>query len=218
MSRSITKDKTSLTRPGSVTYDLPTPESLDKVTTITIPPHSDWTSGSHWHEMHTEYLGVVQGTALVTHNGVTRTFTSADGLITIYPYARHEWRRASPDGEDLIVREFTDPSDGQKEIFFRNLNSVIGDSKMFIGARGWLLSLQLFMIFNQMDNFPVLLSFEWLPLIGGSIETLFTHIVLMGSVVLGGLMGFKGVYEEYTPSRLMGLHWRQYSDDEKKVL
>src|SRR5690242_3345848 len=121
----------SFTRPlpNGVTYTLPSPPHTSPVVTITLPPHSTWTSGLHFPATHTEYLSIVKGTALVTLNGVTNTYTSSDGVITVPRYARHEWRRAPEIEEDeLVVKEWTDPEDGEKEIFFRNLNSAILDA------------------------------------------------------------------------------------------
>lgn len=52
-----------------------------------------------------------------------------DGIITVPVNARHEWRRVENGGEELVVREWTDPEDGEKEVFFRNLNSVLLESQ-----------------------------------------------------------------------------------------
>jgi len=95
--------------------------------TVTQPPNSTWASGPHWHESHTEFLQIVHGTALVTLNKTTRTFTPEDGIITVPRFASHEWRRANSEGEELVVKEWTGPVDGEKQIFFRNLSSVILD-------------------------------------------------------------------------------------------
>jgi hypothetical protein len=63
----------------------------------------------------------------VTLNKTTRTFTPEDGIITVPRFASHEWRRANSEGEELVVKEWTGPVDGEKQIFFRNLSSVILD-------------------------------------------------------------------------------------------
>ena len=82
-------------------------------------------------------------------SGVSRIYTARDGTAQIPRYARHEWMRfdrpahllsrgqreaqeayfrehgkkeiEEMQGEDLIAEEWTDPADGQKEMFFRNL-------------------------------------------------------------------------------------------------
>lgn len=79
----------------------------------TIPPILSW------HETHTEYLQILSGAAEITLSETTQIYTSASGKITVPRYARHEWKRASPEGDDLIVQEWTDPGDGEKEVFFR---------------------------------------------------------------------------------------------------
>ncbi|KAH8669655.1 hypothetical protein BGZ60DRAFT_408005 [Tricladium varicosporioides] len=163
MPPTTTTNRTSFTRPlpSSVTYTLPSTPFAFPVVTITIPPHSTWTSGLHFHAMHTEYLSVVKGTALVTLDGVTNTYTSSDGIITVPRYMKHEWQRGDKgngeDKDELVVKEWTDPEDGEKEIFFRNLNSAILDatSNGLRKPNEWMLTWQLFTIFWQLDNFPL---------------------------------------------------------------
>ena len=200
MPRTITKDRTSFTRSGDVTYNLPSPPFSSAVVTITLPPGSNWTSGLHWHEAHTEYLAIIKGTAQVTLNSVTETYTPSDGIIVVHRYARHEWRRAEPDGEELVVEEWTNPADGAKEVFFRNLNSVILDCSKAGPPTDWWLTLQLFVIFSGLDNFPVLLDFAHLPYIGESFEWAVTHTVLFCAITMGKMLGCKSVYQEYTPN------------------
>ncbi|KAH6672246.1 hypothetical protein B0J14DRAFT_483340, partial [Halenospora varia] len=158
----------------------------------------------HFHATHTEYLSIVKGTALVTLNGVTNTYTSSDGVITVPRYARHEWRRAPGiEEEELVVKEWTDPEDGEKEIFFRNLNSAILDatSNGLKKPNEWVLTWQLFMIFWQLDNFPVLLTLGWFPVVGEVLERWVSFLVLGIAALLGGVVGVRGVREEYTPTR-----------------
>jgi quercetin dioxygenase-like cupin family protein len=216
MQRTDLVKQTILDRPGHVTYTLPLPSSSSSVITITLPPLSSWTSGLHWHETHTEYLNVVKGSALVTVDGVSRTYTERSGVITIPPFTRHEWSRSPSSSlyfnrdsecedpeDDVVVQEWTDPADGEKEAFFRNLNGIIADeekrsreSGKSIG--GWWLNLQLGAIFWEFDNWPVLIGGpKWLQL-------WVTHIVLRIAVLVGRcIWGLKGRYGEYTPERLM---------------
>ncbi|PMD39633.1 hypothetical protein L207DRAFT_512632 [Hyaloscypha variabilis F] len=201
MPRSITKDRTSFTRAGSVTYALPSPPFSSPVVTITLPPKSNWTSGLHWHEDHTEYLQIVRGSALVTLDNRTQVFTSDNGIITVPRFARHEWQRASAEGEDLVVKEWTDPADGQKEVFFRNLSSVILDCTKDGPPKEWWLTWQLFVVFWGLDNYPVFLKMAWIPLIGTLLEWVLTHVVLLVAVFAGKMIGLSSVYAEYTPSK-----------------
>ncbi|KAE8448327.1 hypothetical protein EG329_009571 [Mollisiaceae sp. DMI_Dod_QoI] len=212
MSRTNTTSRTSFARPNSVTYDLPNPSSSSTVVTIALPPNSTWTSELHWHETHTEHLRILSGTALVTLSGTTQTYDTTSGTITIPRYARHEWRRASPDGPPLIVQEWTDPGDGAKEVFFRNLSSVIEQETKTGPPREWWLTWQLFVIFWGLDNWPVLLSSGDIPIFGiiiqklgfnGWFEWAVTHAVLWAATLLGWVWGLKSVYEEYTPERLL---------------
>ncbi|KAE9381242.1 hypothetical protein N431DRAFT_424829 [Stipitochalara longipes BDJ] len=202
MPRSITKDRTYFTRAGSVTYALPSPPFSSPVVTITLPPKSTWTSGLHWHESHTEYLQIVRGSALVTLNNITQVFTSENGIITVPRFARHEWQRASTEGEDLVVKEWTDPADGQKEVFFRNLSSVILDCTKDGPPKEWWLTWQLFVVFWGLDNYPVFLKMAWVPLIGSLLEWALTHVLLVAAVFAGKIIGLRSVYGEYTPSTL----------------
>ncbi len=120
--------------------------------------------------------------------------------MTIYPYQRHEWRRAEVDGSELVVKEWTDPEDGQKEVFFRNLSSVIADSAR--NGAGWLLTLQLFVIFWSMDNWPVFFNCSGIPILGAGIEWIITHLVLGLAALAGVAMGFESEYTEYTPKQV----------------
>lgn len=203
MPRTITKNYNSFTRQGSVTYALPSPPFSSPVVTITLPPKSTWTSGLHWHETHTEYLQIVRGTALVTLNKSTRTYTAADGIVIIPRFARHEWQRAIADGEELVVREWTDPADGAKEVFFRNLSSVVVDCTKNGPPKEWWLTWQLFVVFWGLDNYPVFLEIAWVPLVGSTLEWALTHLLLLAAVLAGKIVGLKSAYGEYTPSKIL---------------
>ncbi|KAE8398151.1 hypothetical protein BDV37DRAFT_37087 [Aspergillus pseudonomiae] len=199
MPRTETKHTNTFTRPGEVTYILPEPPS--PTVTIILPPKSTWTSGSHWHENHTEYLRVIQGAARVTIQNRTSTYRPSDGIITIPKFAVHEWSRVLDDDPDindeLIVREWTDPADGLKEVFFRNLNSVI----LGHTGKGWLGSvmfmLQLWTIFHRLDNWPVVLDGPFYT------RWLLTHVVVGVGARLGAVCGLRAVYDEYTPRELI---------------
>ena len=197
MPRSITSNLQNLTRPD-VTYTFSSPPD-QHVTVITVPPKSLWTSGPHWHTSHTEFLKVRSGTALVTLGAVTRSFTAASGIITVKRGTIHEWRRDPSDDTVLVVEESTDPADGQKELFFRNLSSALLDMTATPSRApaplgiptGWWINLQLFVIFKAFDNYPVLNT--------GPAGTFFTHSALYFAGIMGLLLGVKAVYNEYTP-------------------
>ncbi|KAE8323591.1 hypothetical protein BDV39DRAFT_195801 [Aspergillus sergii] len=189
MPRTETKHTNTFTRPGEVTYILPEPPS--STVTIILPPKSSWTSGSHWHESHTEYLRVIQGAAKVTIQNRTCTYRPSDGVITIPKFAVHEWSRvrnlddSDVNDEDLIVQEWTDPADGLKEVFFRNLNSVILERS----GKGWFGSvvfmLQLWTIFHKLDNWPVILDGPFY------VRWLLTHVVVGFGARFGTLNDFE---------------------------
>ena len=189
------------------------------------------------HETHTEYLEVISGAALITLNDVTRIYTPQNGEVTVPRYARHEWQRASqakdlgldfglssgaatgsetqaqsPQLEalveqDLIVREWTSPTDGQKEIFFRNLSGIIAHA-IEQNHANWYLALQLWVLFARLDNRPVFFRAEHVPVVGvflmrlslgRAIEWVVCHALLWGAVVIGRLFGVRGTLKEYTP-------------------
>ncbi|OTA57669.1 hypothetical protein K449DRAFT_132886 [Hypoxylon sp. EC38] len=198
-------DKNTFTRPlpAAVIYDLSVPDQA----TISVPPRSTWTSGPHWHESHTEFLQVLAGRARITLSGRTFDAGPEDGVVTVPRRAVHEWRRAeSPgenegahggeerdgDGDVLVVREWTEPRDGAKEVFFRNLNGLILDAAEGPQSGGSaLLELELWNLFWRADNYPVILGEGW---VGGAA----TKVVMSAAVVLGWVLGCKGVYEEYS--------------------
>ena len=215
----------SITRPfpSAVTYSIPTvPQETS--TQITLPPKSDWTSGLHWHERHTEYLHVQQGSVWVHADGVERIYTAnshgetedARVVIAIPRGVRHEWARADrgePEGDarDVVVLETTDPADGEKALFFWNLNGVVlASSSNSAGGtlKSWLegfwLTLQLFVIFRALDNYPV---FFRMPGIGSAsierrLQWLVTNTVLWVATLVGRVFDLRAIKEEYTPSKM----------------
>jgi hypothetical protein len=120
----------------------------------------------------------------------------------------HEWSRTDklpfePYAEsecDLIVQEWTDPADGMKCIFFRNLNSVILDDaakEMESPLGRWWLEIKLLVIFRFFDNFPVYLKGpSW-------VRSTFTHMILSVAAVIGPVLGIRATYPEYTPDELV---------------
>lgn len=96
----------------------------------------------------------------------------------------HEWSRADDDGcggEDVVVEERTEPADGEKAVFFWNLNGVLldaargheADYEGWANGKGkgkgrWLgrwmtnlwVTVSLWTIFRELDNYPVFVGFE----------------------------------------------------------
>ncbi|MCJ1285604.1 hypothetical protein MMC26_004945 [Xylographa opegraphella] len=213
--------------PNSATFQIPdaskAPESIscssnlnsaDSTSTtvlIRVPTSSSYTVDLHYHMKHTEYLRVVQGSAKVTLGPLTRTYTKADGIIHIAKFVVHGWTRATADGEELILQEWTDPADGVKEVFFRNLFSVIFDaantkedfSKLL--PMGWWVGWQILVISSGMDETPLL--FESLG--SGLIAQLVAAVTLWLAAFVGGLVGLRVCYKEYTPREIRAVNGKQ---------
>ncbi|KAJ9606020.1 hypothetical protein H2200_009869 [Cladophialophora chaetospira] len=195
--------------PEAVLYDL----SQTSCVTITLPPGSRWTSQPHWHETHTEYLQILQGRAFVRLGNRTGMYEPGDGVVEVPKYTVHEWHRAAlDDQEELVVREWTVPEDGQKEAFFRNLNSFLTEpqpSGMFntpaviprwvrSWLEKWIIPLQLFCIFRTWDNWPLFVGDD-----SGLFSWAITHVVLGVSSVFGFVLGLRGTYGEYVNEELL---------------
>ncbi|KAH0837578.1 hypothetical protein AYO21_05068 [Fonsecaea monophora] len=198
------------TDPAAVTYDL---SSADCVT-ITVPVGSTWTSGPHWHETHTEFLQILQGRAFIKLGGRSGVYRAEDGAIEVPRYTVHEWHRVAgdDDGGDLVVREWTMPRDGQKEIFFRMLNSFLTEahpSSLYTPpamiprwvtkwVEHWIVALQLFCIFDSWDNWPVLIGND-----NGWVSWAVTHLVLRVASATAFVLGLRGTYSAYVNDELL---------------
>ena len=204
-------------------------------TIINFHVGSELSTQYHWHTTHTEYLRVTSGAALIMVSGVSKIYTAKDGAAQVPRYARHEWMRFDRPahllsngqreaqeayfrehdkedieklkGEDLIAEEWTDPADGQKEIFFRNLFSTALEPQ-YQSKVSWLggfwKMLQIMCVMWEMDNYLVLVDFEgwrggWRELV----EAAFTYAIMGCMVALGVLCGCRAVSEEYTPKHLI---------------
>lgn len=203
------------TGPSAVTYDLSEPT----LTTITLPKNSTWTSGLHWHETHDEYLRVIIGSIRVRIGNDTLTL-KAGQEAKIPKLARHEWSRAdeAKADEDVVVIERTDPADEEKHLFFWNLNGVILNEGGRSGSgyfSEWLLMLRMFVIFYELDNWPILVELGWLRRFGSGVaaaylEFAITHVVLATAYRIGRAMGFLPVDQRYTPVELFNV-WSERS-------
>lgn len=209
MARTITRNEDKLFIPfGGIEFAPRT--STKSVVTITFRTGSDVPgTGLHWHETHTEYLQVVEGYALITLGDHTAVFTKEDGVITIPRYTIHQYMRAdkTKEGEagkdmDLVVREWTEPADGDKEVFFRNILSLLMDRKDTL--RGNLsMFLSIMVVAWAHDNYPVF--WKGPGILGGTRQARVMRIAtysLMGSLAfLGRIFGYKTDYPEYTQTR-----------------
>lgn len=226
--RTNTQHLTTFTRPapGAVVYDV----SQEHVVTISVPPQSTWTSGLHWHEKHTEYLQVVMGRARIMLDGNTRVYGPSDGVIEVPKFTIHEWQReakgyARADGEemkDLVVREWTVPADGQKEMFFRMLNSYLIEpepqrlhrwlplpSSLLVWLEQRVVLLQLFTIFREMDNWP---TFDEEANRADWQTWAVTHTYIQCSWLVGNWLGLEGRYPEY-----VGAHLARKPKDQRQL-
>lgn len=209
--------------PDAVLYDLSEPHQV----TITLPPSSTWSSGLHWHERHVEYLRVVKGSVQVTLDGQVRTISATDTEteVRVDRNTWHEWRRADPEGdEDVVVVERTDPEDGEKAVFFWNLNGVILRAQGLtcppympkllhrVLLDAWV-TLSLFAIFRGLDNIPVFVNvlqafskrgFVFADKTLGhnvlrGVDLILSRIILLLASSISLLFGIRAVREEYTP-------------------
>ena len=204
-------------------------------TIITIHVGSEFSTQDHWHATHIEYIHVTYGAALITVSGVSKIYTAMDGVARVPRYARHEWMRFDRParlldkmqreaqeaffrehgkaeleklkGEDLIAEEWTDPTDGQKEIFFRNIFSTMlepRDKSRVSSLEELRRMLQIMCVMWKLDNYPVLVDFGgWRGGWRAQVEVGFTYTVMGCLMVLGRLCGCRAVSEEYTPKHLI---------------
>ncbi|WZH49357.1 uncharacterized protein QYS62_010556 [Fusarium acuminatum] len=208
--------------PNGVIYDMSTAGQVR----ITLPTTSTWSSGLHWHETHDEYLKVVQGTIRVRLGDSTQVFSATEGNqpeIKVARYVWHEWQRAGPEGEEVVVVERTEPDDNDKSVFFWNLNGVILNapkmlnddssvaSRLPAGLQGPFLDLwiplNLFVIFRSLDNIPVFLNAPDLFKVSNArlrsllkmVDWAVSHIVLLMACLVGRMAGVQPVRSSYTP-------------------
>jgi uncharacterized RmlC-like cupin family protein len=210
--------------PNAVTYDL----SNTSQTTIILPSKSTWTSGLHWHESHTEYLRVVKGAVRVRLGDKTTVVSANKGLkpveVRVAPYVLHQWSRADPRGEEVVVIERTDPADVDKTVFFYNLNGVVLKAqrvnkprllpkRLFDLIVNLWVSLNLFTLFYAFDNFPAFCDFTGrllhlgIILQGGSVahrwvhiaEMYCSHLILKLASLVSWAIGVEALQRNLTP-------------------
>lgn len=111
--------------------------------------------------------------------------------MEIIPWTPHRWEVLG--GEETVVLERTVPRDGRKEAFFRNFVCLVND----YGDIPRVPILQVFRVFAEWDNYPAPEG-RWAREHARGVVVTLTNA--MGSVA--GLIGYKGMYEEYTPTDL----------------
>ena len=162
----------------------------------------------HWHETHTEYLRVSSGKAYVVVDGVKSIIDSHSGEICVPIGVVHEWGVADDHSdEELVMWERTEPTDGEKEVFFRNMISSLIDSSIgnpFSSAntsrRPSIRDVfRLLVIVRALDNYPVI----WNGF-GGRFLTY--SLLNIGNFIGKVFFGLKPFYMEYTPQQLWDKH------------
>lgn len=149
----------------------------------------------------------------------------------------HEWRRATAEGGDVVVVERTKPEDGQKAVFFWNVNGVVLDGGKVAmermtwleewlpeAVRGWAImawiKLNLLVIFAHLDNFPVFID------VPGSLgrngptlawfDWVASHVILSIALCAGYVLGMKPVQRRFTPSDVYEDWWSSKSSMQTK--
>ncbi|CAM1505130.1 Fc.00g107670.m01.CDS01 [Cosmosporella sp. VM-42] len=209
MARTVTHNQDRLFIPfGGIEFA--PKSSITSVVTITFRTGDDVPgTGLHWHEAHTEYLQVLEGYALITLGDRTAVFTKDDGVVTIPRYTIHQYMRADSVEEgkagknmDLVVREWTEPADGDKEVFFRNVLSLLMDRRnTVIGNVSMLFSIMV--VAWAHDNYPVFWRGPRFigKVLQGAIMRTVTYSLMGPLSLIGRLVGFKRDYPEYNPRR-----------------
>ena len=119
---------------------------------------------------------------------------------------------------DLVAEEWTDPGDGEKEVFFRNIFSTAGESQW--RERWWsgvLIPLQMMLVMWELDNLIVLVDLGgagdgsgW----RGVVETAVTYACMWLAAMTGRALGLKAVNDEYTPEHLLKAWEKEKSRNE----
>ncbi len=179
-------------------------------------------TGLHWHETHTELVRVAQGAACLETDGFVRVITERDGIVLIQPGVRHQYWRADRDAcveseddrllgvareeleRDLVIMESTEPADRDKEVFFRQILSLLEEMRGN-GVReiAWMLWSS-FVVFYGHDNYPVVVKVtrRFGERLGKTLEWVITHSILTIAAILGRFVGLRSTYDEYTPFEL----------------
>ncbi|KZT63887.1 hypothetical protein DAEQUDRAFT_733330 [Daedalea quercina L-15889] len=178
---------------GTVTFgatESPAPGLPTFQTRFHFDPGAKFDSFLHFHASHAEYLYCEQGQIRVQIGDMVKIVGPEDGQLEIPAWTPHRWVTLGVD-QETIVWERTDPNDGQKELFFRNLFSLVND------YGGMPPFLQMFKVFSDYDNYPIGTAW-WQLALRSPIVWLTDAISLVATVV-----GYASVYKEYTPKHLL---------------
>lgn len=182
-------------------FEFDSDPSRPELTRITLPERSTYSPGSHWHERHTEYFKVIRGRIAFIHDGVVQVVTPDDGPQRVDKFVVHDFWRADrdlPDEEkdagDVTTEEWTDPADGIKELFFRNVFSTLQDSDKYWGR--WTYP-QLLTVLTASD--------EFIDIVPGRFSYAATHILYGAVQFVAPLIGLRPWCEQYTPAGLRGV-------------
>jgi hypothetical protein len=118
--------------------------------------------------------------------------------------------------QDLVIVESTDPADRDKEVFFRQVLSLLGEMEgSGIGEIAWMLWSS-FVVFAKHDNYPVIagVTRRFRETLGKGVEGVITHSVLGVAALFGRLVGLESTYDEYTPVELS----ERVSEERTKVV
>ncbi|KAK0654735.1 hypothetical protein B0T16DRAFT_320519 [Cercophora newfieldiana] len=223
MPRTITRNEESVSVPGvfEIVFTSP-PPAVQGGVTITFRTGPDVPStGLHWHETHTEYLQMIQGCALITVGDQTAVFTNDSGVVAIPRHTVHEVMRADSVEEgkhckdvELVIYEWADPSDGDKDIFFRNLLGLMKDSRRTL-LRTVSLGISMVVLSGAHDNYPVFWGGpKFVGRNGQSIIVRGVTYALMKLIgAVGWVVGRQPEYDGYTPrksGRSADIRYRQF--------
>ncbi|KAJ4350941.1 hypothetical protein N0V95_004279 [Ascochyta clinopodiicola] len=178
------------------------------------------------------------------------------GLVVEVPrYTRHNWGRLEhylniegksqmkcprPEDwvEDVVVEEWTDPSDISKSLFFWNLNGIItAPSDTVLSSRqriakyvlgDWWIDIQLFVVFCELDNWPILVNLRNLWPSGVAspralwmndrAEAVTSFVVLFFAKVVGIFLGLRAVEQRRTPTALWETYCKSARDVQQKPI
>ncbi|KAF2728576.1 hypothetical protein EJ04DRAFT_449038 [Polyplosphaeria fusca] len=178
----------------------PSPANDYRTATVVVAPGSKWHVGAHWHEAYDEVMRIAKGRAKIRLGNTFRVIGPEDGEIFIPKFVVHDIMRADVDAkvgegddEELWIEERGEPVDGSKEVFFRNVFSVMADREKF----GWKMPLQLLLTLIYTDGYLVILP--------GPARFWFTYGLYAMMRPLLFWLGLKPFYDEYTPERLRGI-------------
>ena len=202
--KTITTSRTRFNRTDSLNPTFNAVFSFDAdperpgMTQIVLPEQSTWTPGLHWHEQHTEYFKVIKGRVLIRLNGATKIIGPEDGPQIVEKFVVHEFMRADvgkpkdeQDAGEVITEEWTDPNDGIKHVFFRNIFSTLEDSEKY--WKSWTMLQALFVAAHSDD---------YVQVVSGRLSYTVTHALYSGVRGVGALLGLSWWQKEYTPENL----------------